>query len=116
VSFISKENVRAVRLKKATDVDLPDLNVKVKIGPLVGEASLLAIDLQKEVNAGTKKTVDLFRFVVRHAVTTPEGDPLSDEDQAILCSAASLTEIGRILEAFNKTESPGKKKTAAGKA
>jgi hypothetical protein len=67
----------------ATDLEIDGLDTKFKLVKLSAKAGEQLIELQEQVKAGKISPVAVAGFTLQHAVATPEGDLLSDEDAAI---------------------------------
>jgi hypothetical protein len=101
MSFVTQEMVREIRLASATDLEIDGIKgVKFKLVKLSAEAGEQLTAKQKELTDGKISPVELARFCLRHAVATPEGDPLTDEDAAALIGVLPLESVLNLVAAF----------------
>lgn len=100
MSFITAEKVREIRLRGAKDLEIDGFTEKFKLVKISAEAAELLAEKQKELTEGKISGVALARFTLKHAVATPAGDLLTDEDVAALMSVLPLETVLKLAGAF----------------
>ena len=97
MSFLTPEQIRAVRIKGSKIIKPEELDKEIRVIKMSSNSTLVAKDLQTEVNAGKKSQSDLMIYMMENALADLDGNKISHEDAALLFDLLGIDAIGKII-------------------
>ena len=97
MSFLSPEQVRAVRVKGSKIIKPDELEKEIRVIKMSSSATLAAKEIQEAVKNKTKSQSELMVFMMENALADLEGNRISHDDALQLFDLLSIEAIGKIV-------------------
>lgn len=98
MSFITAEQVRAVRMKGSKTVHLDELDKDILVVKMSSSKSLVAGDLSAEAKKGdSAKKAEFMVFMFEHGLADTSGVPLTHEDAVTLFDILPIETTMKLL-------------------
>ncbi len=99
--FLTKDEVRAARLRGQVKFPIAGVNRSISVVAMVASRALEMRDLQKKLSAGEISQIDLFRMMVQNACVDEKGDLFSAEDVDQILGTLTLNELVSLIGLIN---------------
>lgn len=97
MAFLTPEEIKAIRSKGSKVVRLESIDKDIRLIKMSSSLALEAEELQEDVKSGKKNRSALMLFMMQHACTTLEGEPLTEPDARALFELLPLSDISLMV-------------------
>lgn len=102
MTFMSVEQVRAVRLKDAKKVHIASIDKTVHCVKMSARAALESQDIIKAVREGKLGQSRYVMFMLEHGLADERGDMLKSEDVSMLFDLIEMDEAAKLLSTLTE--------------
>lgn len=102
MSFITPEQVRAIRMKGSNVVKLEELDKEIRVIKMSSGGALEAAEITELVKVGKKTNRDVLLFLISNACADLEGNLISYDDAVVLFNVLPMASLSKLIDEVNK--------------